>query len=311
MLKKVIAIAVIICVLAAIAGYGYVTFFPGGRLAVPELKEAHHEWGVVNETVTEIKSTFIIYNPGGYSARIEDLVYDIFVNDIKMATGRLAKPVELKPRRNSTVRVSTFIDNTKIPDLWVSYITNNETLHVEVKGEALVKAFGLTFHVPIRFTRDYRPEPPLEERLDVNEPHNVTIFPNGTYITVERVDTSWGEVSQETTVLIHNITIYNPNNIPIALTEMNYTAVVNGLSIAEGEQPVNVILGRKERRWLLVYTYIDNTLIDDWWVSHVRNGERSTVEITIYLITRSGAQVPIYERTFTIETDLLGAASYP
>jgi len=310
-LKKAVVIAAILGLLALAAGWSYNTFFSGGKLAIPELKAAWHEWGVVNETVTEIRSTIIIYNPGGYSATVESLTYEVYVNDIKIAVGHLVEPARIEPKSNATIRVRTFIDNTKIPDLWVSYVTNNENLHLEVEAQAVVKAFGLTLNVPISFSKDYRPEPPLEERLDIHEEYNITV--NGqTLVTVEEVDTSWGTVTNETTQLIHNITLYNPNPFPIVISRMRYVAVVNDLTIAEGEQPMaNITLGPHETKCVLVYTYIDNTLLDDWWVSHVRNGEVSNVNVTVFMVLENGVLVPVYERSFTVQTDLLEAMSYP
>jgi len=62
---------------------------------------------------------------------------------------------------------------------------------------------------------------------------------------------------------------------------------------------------------VLVYTYINNTLLDDWWVSHVRNGEKSDVDVTVFMVLENDVLVPIYERSFTVQTDLLEAMSYP
>ena len=314
-MRKLVVLAIALCGLAVLAGAGYMfytMFFPEGEFAAPELVAAWHEWGVVNETATEVRSTIIIYNPGGYSATLEDLDYRIYVNDIKMAVGHLREPAQIRPKSNSTIRISTFIDNTKLPDLWVSYVRNGEKVHVEVEGEARLKAFGISFTIPISYSEDYEPEEKLEELLDVDEPYNITTSTGQVIATVERVDTSWGNVTEQTTELIHVITLYNPNPTVLVITQMRYEALVNNLPLAEGIQPMNnITVGPYEAVNITVYTYLDNTLIDDWWVSHLQNDETSNILVNVFMVLADGVEVPIYQRSLVVETDLLGAMTYP
>jgi len=313
--KKLILTAVLIGALAMLAGVGYIVYtmiFPGGELAKPELVAAWHEWGVVNETVTEIRSTIIIYNPGGYSATIESLDYEIYVNEIKMAVGHLREPASIEPRSNCTVKVSTLIDNTRIPDLWVSYASSGESIHVEVKGEAIVRAFGITFRVPLSYANDYTPEEKLEDLLDVDEPYNVTSPTGQVILTVESVDTSWGSVTNETTEFIHLVTVYNPNPVPVVMNRTEYEAVVNNLTLASGVQPLaNLVIGPYETKNITLYTYLNNTLLDDWWVSHLTNDEKSSVVVKVFMVLADGTRLLIYERSFLVETDILEAMTYP
>mgnify|MGYP000244580019 CR=1 FL=1 len=314
-MKKLVVLTIALGCLALLAGAGYMVytmFFPEGEFAAPELVAAWHEWGVVNKTVTEVRSTIIIYNPGGYSATLEALDYRIYVNDIRIAVGHLREPAEIRPKSNSTIKVSTFIDNTKLPDLWVSYVSSGEKINVEVEGEARVRAFGIAFSIPISYSKDYEPEEKLEDLLDIDEPYNVTTPTGQVIVTVQQVDTSWGNVNQTTTEFVHLVTLYNPNPTILVITQMRYETIVNGLELAEGIQPMNnITIGPYETVNITVYTYLNNTLIDDWWVSHLQNDETSNILVNVFMVLANGTEVPIYQRSFVVETDLLGALTYP
>jgi len=288
------------------------------------VKSITHEWGVVNENVTEVRSYVVICNPSPISAKLESLEYEIYMNDIKMAEGSSVETVDIPARGEAEVHLSTFIDNSKIPSWWASHVGNGEKTTTRIEGRAEVKIYGLTYEIPFSLQKEF--ETDFEEEADLTEPKEVEIADlrplyKRVYVVVESVDTSWGEVSEETTQLIHVAEIYNPNDFDIPVTSFRYRITANEVILAEGEQPLElVVLEAGKTTTLRLYTYLDNTKLDDWWVSHINNGEKTYVKVEVYAAYR--VQIPIIGvditvekevlvKEFTVETDILGELTYP
>ena len=106
-MKKTIIIGIIVLVLAALAASAYYIAFPGGQLAMPEVREAWHEWGEITSETTEIISHVVIYNPSGISITIEEVNYAIYLNDIKFATGHLDSPVQVPGQSEAEIVLRT------------------------------------------------------------------------------------------------------------------------------------------------------------------------------------------------------------
>ena len=88
---------------------------------------------------------------------------------------------------------------------------------------------------------------------------------------------------------------------------------MNGIPVGEGvtERPYVIESGTVET--IQTTPTIDNSRLDDWWVSHLDNDQTTTLRIDFYarieLATGNSVRVPLdaltYERT--IETDIFGA----
>jgi len=123
--------------------------------------------------------------------------------------------------------------------------------------------------------------------------------------TVESVDNEFGDVNDTTTVVVTDLTVRNPNPVGTGFLDASatYTVQMNDVRMAEGEKRnLNLQPGENEVR---LETYMDNRRIPDWWVTHIRNGERTEVAIDARI--RSGAvgqSVPV-ERTQSINTSMI------
>jgi LEA14-like dessication related protein len=111
--------------------------------------------------------------------------------------------------------------------------------------------------------------------------------------SVEGVDNGFGEVTEETTVINTNLTIYNPNPVGVQLggTTINYTVRMNDVPMAEGGgQGLSITTGNSTEAFT---TKMDNGQIPPWWASHINNGEQTTVTINA-----------------TVETSVLGERQF-
>ena len=56
---------------------------------------------------------------------------------------------------------------------------------------------------------------------------------------------------------------------------------MNGIELAEGSSDVATVIPPWSETTLTLVTEIDNGKLDEWWVSHIRNGERTRVKIVL------------------------------
>jgi len=125
--------------------------------------------------------------------------------------------------------------------------------------------------------------------------------------SVAAVDNTFGDVTNETTGIETELVVSNPNPVGIGLdgVSVNYTVSMNDIEMAQGgREGVRVGTGNST---LELETQLRNDGIPAWWVSHVRNGERTALDIDATATSdRIGRSVD-FSRSREIRTDLLGA----
>ena len=290
---------------------------------MPKIISITHEWGFVNETVTEVRTFVVIENPAPASATLKELHYKIYLNDIEMAEGHNVAPVVIPARGTAEIELSTLIDNTKIPVWWVSHVQNGEKTWARVEGEATVEVLGQELKIPVSVP-SHSFETNFDEEADVDEPKDIVLVDLRpllyVYVTVESVDTSWGSVTEDWTELVHVAQVYNPNEFDIPVTKLEYNITANGVRLAHGEQPLQgVLLGAKKTSKVTFYTYIDNHKLDDWWVTHLKNDEETHVVVQVWAVfefvtpigTFTVKELVYQKDDITIKTDILGSMTYP
>ncbi len=125
--------------------------------------------------------------------------------------------------------------------------------------------------------------------------------------SVEQVDNRFGAVNDTRTEIETDVVVHNPNPVGVRLgeTSVNYTVSMNDVEMAQGSKDgVGIGAGNST---VNLTTDLRNERIPPWWVSHVRNGERTDLSVTATahsgLVGRS-ATFQAADRT--IETDLIG-----
>ena len=125
--------------------------------------------------------------------------------------------------------------------------------------------------------------------------------------SVAAVNNSFGDVTNETTVVETDLVVSNPNPIGVGLdgVTVNYTVSMNDVEMATGgREGVSVASGNSS---LAFETELANDAIPPWWTSHVENGERTTVTIDATVASEVLGRSANLTRTREIETDLIGA----
>ncbi|AUV81526.1 hypothetical protein C2R22_07545 [Salinigranum rubrum] len=124
--------------------------------------------------------------------------------------------------------------------------------------------------------------------------------------SVTGVENRFGGVNETTTAIESNLTVSNPNPFGASLSGLtvDYAVEMNGVRMAEGTKTgVSVPRGTST---LPFTTRMANERIPAWWVSHVRNGEQTTltVDADVHSST-AGATFGAPQVTRSIDTDLL------
>ena len=126
--------------------------------------------------------------------------------------------------------------------------------------------------------------------------------------SVEGVENRFGAVNDSTTVIETNLTVDNPNPIGLRLggLSVSYGVSMNDVTMATGaKKGIGVGSGQST---LHFETRMRNDRIPAWWVSHIRNGERTTLSVNASVrssLLGTSVSVPPIERE--IETDIAAA----
>jgi len=141
--RSLLIAAVVLVALVAGGGYlAYTQLFGPQGAQMPEFGvEDMGDWGEVTDEETEVIHTLWIDNPNPVGVEIGDeitLRYRVHVNDVRFAEGS-KEGVDVS-QGNNTVRVSSYIQNDNLPELWVAYLRANETIHYRLESEADVAA---------------------------------------------------------------------------------------------------------------------------------------------------------------------------
>lgn len=130
--------------------------------------------------------------------------------------------------------------------------------------------------------------------------------------TVEDVDNRFGSVNETDTVIETDIRVNNPNPVGISLggVSADYNVSMNDVEMARGTKD-GISIGSGEST-VSLQTRLQNDRIPEWWVSHVENGEETTLNVegnvSSSLLGQS-TSLPSVERS--ISTDIDSALNSP
>ncbi len=241
-------------------------------LGKPEVVKIENEWGEVNQDYTEILTKIVVNNPNPVPIPISAVETELYLNGIKMGTGKNVNSASIEPGE-SVIVLSTKIENDRIPEWWVSHIKNGERSKVTLKGYLVFDLKITEFKFPIEEESDIQTD--VLSSLSFTRDFGV----GPARITVS-MRSSWGDVSSATTQILHTVTFTNPNSFPIPLLATDYTITLNNIEIGRGKIE-DVIIRPNAKTTVTFTTYIENEKLKEWWVSHIRNGERSTIRMNL------------------------------
>ncbi len=294
-MRKVLIVVVILAIMLV----GYLL------ISKPRIEEIKYSWGKVNESTTEIIVNVKVYNPNPFPIPLKDVIMDIYMNGIKMGEGHAIK-ANIPANSESTIVVAIYLDNSKIPKWWVSHIRNGEETTVNVKGDLVFDLKLFEFKFPIGFSRTIKTN--ILSSVSLSKPETISID-NLANIEIRSVNSRWGNVNDKWTEIVTTADVYNPNTFPINVISFDYTIRMNGILVGNGSEYLNTVIPPKSDAKLKLVTKIMNDRLKDWWVTHIKNGERTKVEIDIKpKVKVAGREISftLTKQTFEIRTDFLG-----
>ncbi|UPW00201.1 LEA type 2 family protein [Halorussus gelatinilyticus] len=282
-----------------------------GVLGAPSVVGVHNSFGDVTEETTEIRTELVVRNPNpvGINLGGVSVSYDVTMNDVAMANG--TKEGVSVGTGNSTVNVSTRMDNERIPAWWVSHVRNGEETALRVDATVRSSTLGRSFQAPpverqistdvISQFNSTEPRP-----IDADQP--LVSDPVG---YVNETSARWGEVTASETPIDMRFTVYNAKSLPMAVTEIGYTITMNNITVGNGSSETGHVIEGHSTETIETRTAIRNGKLDQWWVSHLENDQVTDLRIDFYAELELGGEtfrVPLEDLTYrkTIETDIFG-----
>lgn len=298
-----------VVVVLILAGSGYLAITSG---AVPKPSagvQDFGDWGNVTNHQTEVVTTFWTTNPYPVDLTTGNALharYSLSLNGVTVARGA-RKKVDL-PRGNTTQTQSTYVQNGRLTHWWVNFIKTNETIHATAHGNIRITTpvKDWSYQASKSHTQFAHQTPILDSLARATE------RTEGRYIRTQHVDfgsihrnvivgaevqdatATWGSVNQNRTTVLVRFRIHNPSKtVPIVVepTGLRMRADVNGITmfhsgsgVASANSTRQKLLLPGETRDVVIPITMDNDKVDDWFRSHVRNGERSTIAVHTQLV---------------------------
>jgi LEA14-like dessication related protein len=124
--------------------------------------------------------------------------------------------------------------------------------------------------------------------------------------SVDGIDNRFGSVNETDTVIETDIRVTNPNPIGLSLGSVSadYDVVMNDVRMAEGAKD-GVSIGSGEST-VSLQTRMQNERIPDWWVTHVENGEETTLSVQGTVnssLVGQSVDIPEVERSISTDID--------
>lgn len=291
-----------IALLVAIAGTGGAAYATG-VIQKPEYGlEDRGDWGEVENQSVEIVSSGWVYNPNPFKLNVStlDIGYAVTMNGVKLARGG-KKGLYIPSKNNTTIDVSTTLEPDKVPKWWVTHLRNDEESNLRVPINLQLKIFGYPITIDgVSYTDKI--ETDIESMMDSSvskikgnysyQTVPETVLTPGAETTIQVKDASakFGKIDSESTRLLIDLKLHNPNDYTIPTPQFNGELLMNQVEVADWQANEvsestagNAKIGAGETREVRFKVKIDNSKMDDWFVSHAANNERTDGRLNVRL----------------------------
>jgi LEA14-like dessication related protein len=230
------------------------------------------------------------------------------MNGIRMATGvKLGVSV---PKGESTVPMTTYLANERLPAWWVSHLNNGERTELAVNADVHSSLLGSSFGAP-KVTQTI--ETDIISAFNSTERRSAGSGPGGDepVLYIEETSAQWGTVNTSTTEIDMRFVVYNPNTYPVPVSELSYRATMNGVEMGTGTTEGYGSIPPKSTRTIRTTAALDNEKIDEWGVTHLENDQVTELRIDFSArldLPTGTTDLPLRPLTYTetIETDTFG-----
>jgi len=275
----------------------------------PTVNTTERRWGAVTDQTTDVETDVTVFNSNG--PVVNDFVRfrmasQTTINGVDFGSGERTE--DRLAQGTSVVNYTSVLDNARVPEWWARHLNGGETSTVRTTTTTAVDAGFTTLAVPTEdrtsnFTTN------LLADLNTDEPQPITAD-GQTYLVAERTEAAWGEATAQTAPLSAESTVRNERAFPITVQRIDYTVSINDVTLADGSQQDGTTILPGETETIALSMALDNSKMDQWWVTHVRNDESSLLDVDATATISAAGQtrtVPLemFSKNQTIETDVL------
>jgi len=287
-LKKAIGVGFLVLLVWG----GYVTY------ALATLKpQFSARWGAVNEKETNVIIDVNFGKPLMIPGTFSDI--RITLNGIEIGKATQVNYSMTTPK----IGIKITFDNQKIVRAFVNYMNSGQfgTVSVYVGGKFLWLV-------------------PFGETLSYNISQDLLAYSNITYPSkkvgpfyspaVKGIASEWKGISGNYGIITSHVRVYNPNDFPLPVGNLEYVAYFNGYPLVSGNTTETVIIPPKGTAIITVKNILNLSLIPKVWELHINNNETTKIHAIIYVVINLRGQsyrVKITDVTKTIKTDLLAS----
>ncbi|MFC7226231.1 LEA type 2 family protein [Salinirubellus salinus] len=286
--------------------------FALGVVGAPSVQAVENRFGDVTDQTTVVETDLVVDNPNPVGVQLggTTIDYTVAMNDVAMAEGT-KEGLDVDPG-NTTLDFSTRMQNTKIPDWWVTHLRNGEVTNVTVDADVRTSLLGdrtFDFQQGQQIETDIIGAFESDETRPVNASRPLVSDP---ILYINRTDAQYGTVTEAQTPIVTDFVVYNPKAQPYVVTEVGYEVTMNDIPVGEGRTNESYVVPGGTTETIRTVPTIRNERLDEWWVSHLQNDQVTDLQIDFYakveLPTGDEIRIPLdaltYERT--IETDIFG-----
>ena len=304
--RKAAFILVILGLIAAFEVAYYIRYGvePITEAVKPKIREVSLSWGNVAYDSTEIIADVSVYNPSPIPITLKKVTFTLYMNNIKMVTGSSEGTVNLASFQETVIRLVSTLNNSRIPDWFISHLKNGERTDVRLSGEVTFDLRLIELTRPFEQTLNITTS--LLAGMNTNQAETLRIGP--VELTLKSLTSSWGKITPEEIEINHKAVIYNPNPYPIPITKLEYEIYMNNIRMGGGTTYNPVILGAEKDTVILFTTLLNDSLLDEWWITHIKNGEKTRITVEIYSVIEIHDityKIKIYEVEQNITTNIL------
>ena len=248
----------------------------------PEVKSVHTQWGEVSDQYSELLVTVDISNPLPFLP-LKDVESYIYVNGIQIAKGNA---VEIGKDR---LVLSIKIENDRIRDMWVSHLQRGERSEMLIKVIPVINLLITEYRYPVELKEEF-----VTDILGMSFPDQSVTVAGRKIFVLKDIGLELGSVDNLRTEIFVKGTAVNNAPVSLNVRKLEYRILMNGIVMGEGTEDLNIALKSGEQVGIRVPVTMDNTKLPEWWVSHVKNGEHTTVRVEAKMyIEFMGIEYPV------------------
>ncbi len=256
------------------------------------------EWGNVTDSTTEIIAKVQVHNPLPFSIPLK-VRTDVYANGERLGGGNTK--VTLTPG-DTAITVRANLDNGRIASWWVSHVRSGERSTLKIACTLSLDLGIFDFSYPLEFTRKIE-----TDVLSNFRPKSVAVF-GPARLDVELREVRWGRVSEKETEIVMVAKIHNTANLPIEVIGYDYAITANGVTLGSGSVKRLLQIPPSSEKGIEFTVKIENDRLAEWWVSHIKNGERSMFSVVLKPKVSVAGEKFVFEMAndFEFVTNLLG-----